>query len=350
MLAFPRFRPSAFSGRWAFPLAIFLAASIQADARAGLVFGEASNYNLFVFNNYYQKGADVEGRTAVGGNATILDGFGAAQNFKGSNPVDDRIVVGGNLTWKGSGRVYNIGVGNGLGNIRVGGVADVNSPSVTFNQLNKGNLPFSFAAVEKMLQDQSSYWNTLSPNGTAENKWGTLTLSGANPDLVVFSLNAADLVNGLNTLNFSGIPSGATVLVNVLGKVVSMTNFGFNLGGLAATNVLFNFVDATDIYIGGVSFNANILAPYATIHAGYGQINGTVIAKNVGTADNPSVMQFNALGGAMDYLFNGKLPTSSVPPVVSPVPEPGALALAGVGGGMLVLWRRRKSRMRSSAP
>lgn len=341
----PRFR--ALLGLRTLLPALLGVACLQADARADLALGEASNYNLFVFNNYYQKGADVEGRIAVGGNATILDGFGAAQNFKGSNPVDDRMVIGGNLTWKGSGRVYNNGVGNGLGNIRVGGVADVNAPSVTFNQLNKGDLPFSFAAVEKMLQDKSSYWSTLTPNGNAENKWGTLTLSGTNSDLVVFSLNASELINGangLNTLKFKDIPSTATVLVNVVGKVVSMTNFGFDLGGLAATNILFNFVDAEVINMGGVGFNANILAPYATMNFGYGQINGSVIAENVGTANNPSVMQFNALGGAMDYLFNGKLPSKPKPPVSSAAPEPGTLGLAGVGVAVLAVWKRRRSK------
>lgn len=337
---------AASSPRWILPLAaLFVSIIIPAEARAGLALGDASKYNVFVFDDFYQSNSNAGGKVAVGGNANFTGGFSVATQIPGSNPVDDRVVTGGNLNWTGGATVFNNGVGNGLGNIRTGGTASIGG-GVGYNQKNTGNLPFSFNAVEGLLKGNSAFWGNLAANGiVSSTPWGALKLSGTNPTLNVFNLDGPTQMSGLSTLTFEGIPAGATVLVNVLGNPGDLKDFSFDLGGADVSKILFNFVNATSLSVQNVSFMGSILAPYAAMTFHNGQINGNVIVNSLGTQSGRSNGSFNAMDGTKSLLFVGDLPD----PSPTAAPEPGSLALAGVGGALLVFWRRKQSRSRMRA-
>ncbi len=279
-------------------------------------FGVASDYNVFVFGNMNQS-SDAEGRVAVGGNATFTN-FGIGDRLPNSNGSDTRLVVGGDLTYNG-GQVFG-------GNAIVGGT--VNTP-VFFNctpncGVSQGN-PINFAAAQQDLLDLSQQWGNLAPTGTAEHKWGGIWLQGTNSDVSVFNIDGSWF--GQSTyLNLSNVSNNATLLFNVSGSAVNISNFGLNLHGFQRENIVFNFTEATSLATTGFSFYGSVLAPQAHYTFNNGNVEGNLVAASV-----------SGSGEFHNYRFTGNLPPLTprqpAPPPVS-VPEPalmlglGAVAIA----------------------
>src|SRR5207244_993867 len=60
--------------------------------------GIADNFNEFIFHNATQSATDVEGRAAIGGNASLTN-FGVGDGLTNSHGTRDDLIVGGNLTY-----------------------------------------------------------------------------------------------------------------------------------------------------------------------------------------------------------------------------------------------------------
>ena len=130
-----------------FVLLLYLALPVFAQAS---ILGQASDFNVFVFNDFNLTCSDSQGSVAVGGNATL-------QNFAvgSSRGVKGQLVGGGNLdATSGS-------VGNGNGTIYGGGT--VNLTTVSPNSISAvppGNV-VDFSAAETCLQNASTAWSGL---------------------------------------------------------------------------------------------------------------------------------------------------------------------------------------------
>lgn len=312
----------------AIPLAASLAIGISTQATAASL-GVASDYNVFTLGNYNQVSTDVEGRLAVGGNATFTGGFGVGSTLSaGSGNV---LVTGGNLTLN-NGQVNN-------GNTIYGGTANVSGVGFPNGTLSQGN-PIDFNAAGIYLKDLSSHLAGLTPTGsTTVQSWGGINLLGNNSSLNIFNLSGTDLSKTnyfeLNAANSS------TVVVNVSGKDVSMKNFGFNLINTSRQKVIYNFYEATSIDISGIGIEGSILAPLANVNFNNGQINGNLIAGSlVGT------------GESHNYLFNGVLPDmpakeNTPQPSEKSVPEPSTLVGLGLFSMLFGLSRRQRKHLKS---
>lgn len=314
----------------AIPLAASLAIGISTQATAAdLGLGVASDYNVFTLGNYSQVSTDVEGRLAVGGNASFTGGFGVGSKLSaGSGNV---LVTGGNLTLN-NGQVNN-------GNTIYGGTANVSGVGFPNGTLSQGN-PIDFNAAGTYLKDLSSNLAGLTPTGsTTVQSWGGINLLGNNSSLNIFNLSGTDLSKTnyfeLNAANSS------TVVVNVSGKDVSMKNFGFNLINTSRQKVLYNFYEATSLDISGIGIEGSILAPLANVNFNSGQINGNLIAGSlVGT------------GESHNYLFNGTLPDmpakeNTTKPSEKSVPEPSTLVGLGLVSTLFGLSRRQRKHLKS---
>lgn len=286
-------------------------AAISAPAAADTIdLGVASNYNVFVFDNYQtsQWGwSTIGGAVAVGGNANLT-----SSGIANSNGNDYAVVVGGNLT-----KTYN-GI---TGVTWVGGT--VNAPQWdSYNNYSSGAAPIDFAAAKSSLSALSSSLYGTTATGSVEYKYGTGGyLTGTNSAIEYFTLSSSDL-GSINNWNFSSIASGATLILNISGDYAALTG-GWNTFG--DYNVLLNFYDATTVNLGGINLSASILATNATITGGSGTVNGTVVANNWNNA--------LTLGANNGFVA-----------ITTAVPEPHhyALLLAGLTVILVTAKRRRK--------
>lgn len=309
--------------------AILLAVSTS-SAIASL--GLASGYNVFVFGDMSQS-SDAQGKVAVGGNATFTN-FGIADRL--SNSTDPHLVVGGNLTYNG-GQVFG-------GNAVYGGTAQVNGAGIPNGAFLQGN-PINFAAAKQYYTQLSANLGNLSATGTTTYyPWGGIQLDGANADFVVFDLDGAKL-SSTNFLQINA-KANATVIVNIRGNNINLKNFGIQLNGVSKQNILYNFVDATNLSSTSFSFQGSVLAPHAHYQFDNGNLEGTLIAASV-----------SGTGEFHHYTFGGSIPTSTtpnppstpVPPVIvdpptdtpQSIPEPTTLLGLGLATVFLSTFRRR---------
>ncbi|WP_242072139.1 choice-of-anchor A family protein [Nostoc sp. FACHB-110] len=258
--------------------------------------GVAQDYNVFVFGDMNQS-SDSEGRVAVGGNATFTN-FGIADRLSNSNGTDTRLVVGGDLTYNG-GQIFG-------GNAVVGGTVKT---SVNFNcspncGVNSGK-PINFDAAKQELTYLSESLAGLSSTGTTEYKWNGIYLQGNNSDLNIFTIDGSQFSKS-SYLNLSDVGTNSTIVFNILGNSVDISNFGLNLNNVNKSNILFNFVDATQVKTTGFSFLGSVLATKANVQFNNGNVEGTLVAAS--------------LSGSGE--FHNKSFTGNLPSIPKPQPQP----------------------------
>jgi choice-of-anchor A domain-containing protein len=347
------------------------ASLIALPARAGTVsldsqLGISSQLNLLVFGNFSPTGADVEGQVAVGGNATIASGYTINLNNNTTTQPGAGLTVQGNLTYTGNGggdTYRNVVVGGNFtssghgsidnGNVYVGGnlnmskglslgaghVAEVwgnvtGEPRGTTNvtRMNGATQPFSlgfdFATVKGAADTLTAQLAHSQATGTVTSGNGGYILNASGKANEVFNLTAAQAASNLT---IAGLASGASVVINVSGTSVDFGSHGYTIdfangrsGDFSADagKILFNLEQATTIT--GCCFDASLLAPYATVDSGWGNINGQVIVANW----NSGIQVNNE-------------PFSGTVPVPTEAPEPAGLPLLAGGILGLALLRRR---------
>lgn len=294
--------------------AAFLTSSNLSEAQT---LGVAGDYNYFVFGNVNMSSSDVEGRAAVGGNATYQN-YGVGNKLKGAT-AGDSLVVGGNLNWT-YGQVFQ-------GDVVYGGTASFTGATVQNGTSSQGSV-IDFGSAQSYLTGLSGSIGGLSANGAYNNVYGGLQFVGTDLALNTFYVGANDF-NAAHGIVIDA-PANSTVVINIGGQNINFNNLGIsfvdqNKDGSGITDrshVLYNFYEATSLSIGGISVQGSILAPLADVNFSNGNVEGTLVSKSL-------------VGGGEfhNYAFNGTLVA---------VPEPSSLVLFGITALGLVGIRRRK--------
>lgn len=230
--------------------------------------GIAGEFNVFIFEDFTGTYSDVEGRLAVGRDAS-LTGYGVGDRLTDSNGTRDDLIVGDDLAYT-HGQVFN-------GNIVYGDTAALTGVGIPNGTARQGTV-IDFAAAQAELEGKSATWASYGTNGTIQNNWGGLYLTGTNPTLNVFNISATQL-QGIWGLTIDA-PAGSQVLVNVTGTDITLQYFGMNVNGTDPGRVLFNFHQAETITMQGVGFRGSILATEAAVNFNNGSMLGTVVAES----------------------------------------------------------------------
>jgi choice-of-anchor A domain-containing protein/uncharacterized repeat protein (TIGR01451 family) len=232
--------------------------------------GPAKGFNLFILNDVNQPSSDTQGKMAVGRDA-YLAGYSVGDMLPNSNGTVDVLIVGRDLTFI-SGAVYG-------GNVVYGNTTNLPVPavSVIHGTIRQGNV-IDFDAARIYLQTLSSQLAAMTVNGTAEFQWGTITLTGTDPLLNVFSIPGAD-ISAANNIEINA-PSGSVVLVNISGNNISWMG-GLTVNGTDFTHVLYNFTESGQLNIHGIDIKGSILAPYTDVNFQAGVQHGQMIAKSL---------------------------------------------------------------------
>ena len=298
--------------------------SLPTGTTCGGTLGRAADYNLFVHRDAALRGADVEGRVAIGGHLDVT-AFGIGRTL---TPDSSRIdlAVGGTIGADAA-TVHNGSVTYGAGT-----VSGVTTPKGVISTADGRWIGDEFTPLTASTQT----WANAPANGqvvfsAADIK--TMELIGTNAKTNVFSVSAADLAT-VHVVHVQ-VPANATVLVNVSGGSYSTaaaplsavqfwdgsryTQFAYPSSDPVAiayrTQMLWNFYQAATVELGGLSWEGSVLAPYASVSLTGGQLNGALIA---------------------DVIAPGPTTTTELHPfraAVSCLPAPPGTRTDGGGGG-----------------
>jgi len=264
----------------------------------------------------------VAGRTYVGGNLSYGNQMATGESS----------VAGTNITLAVTGNI------NSWANVQYGSA--VAGGSSVYIALNNGTLtsgspvPAAISPVTSLVNN-SLYWSTLTPNSTITTGPGSVTFSTtAGNSVAVFDVTGAqtfnaNLYNGIGLSLASGVN---TVIVNVNATTINggYVPFLSSFQNAAGTGkVLFNFYNATSIDLTAQVYGY-IVAPNATVNLHSGVEGGIMAA---------SINNLGGMGVALPAGSTGSSWTGSLPDV-TPTPEPGSLALLGLGAA--ALWRFRR--------
>lgn len=266
--------------------------------------------------------SQVYGSTLVGGNlqATNWPSFGSHLSGVGAPQSVETLTVAGSA----SGDLHLQ-----YGTMRVGGARkghtsfNGGSSFVTedFNSINS-----RVASVVADLQIASAGYAAMAANSSVVNPHGNNHVFQAAPDangFAVFSITDALFSDPNADFGISGVGSGDTVVINVLGSTI---NFNHNLTGAFSNlreQIIWNFVDATEVTIGR-------------------RLDGTLLAMGAGVTLNQDID-----GGlyAANATLNGQVHMfpfgGGLPPELVVIPLPSGAALGGLGLGLIALRRRR---------
>jgi choice-of-anchor A domain-containing protein/uncharacterized repeat protein (TIGR01451 family) len=267
--------------------------------------GIANEFNLFIFNDHTQSSVDSEGRVAVGGTATYAN-YGVGDTLPVSTTRPDLIIQG------------NVNITGGT-NFAGNTVIYPDSMIIAYTMTNNNRVPdqplrgtpIDFEAAERSLTETAINLAAIPPNGTVENNFGQIVLTGVAPDLNVFTINGNNVDGeGLTLDNANGInivaPAGSTILINVGGNNIGFGSYAIFRNGITATRadaplILWNFFQASQAFNQNVNISGSVLAPNADWSAiGFGNIDGTLVANSL----------TNVTGSleAHNVLFGGCLP------------------------------------------
>ena len=232
--------------------------------------GIAADFNAFIFGDMNVRTSDIEGRIAVGNDASFY-AYGIGDKLPNSHGTRDDLIVGHDLSYQ-YGQVF-------YGNIVYGDTANLDGVGTPNGSVRQQAGVIDFAAAQTSLTTMSNVLGAEDPNGYTGYAHGSLGLRGFNHTLDIFTLTADQLANAKRITII--VPHGADVIINVPDTSVSIQDLGLRLRGVGCEHLLWNFPQATDLTISGVGLRGSFLAPNAAFAFNNGQIQGTVIAASM---------------------------------------------------------------------
>jgi choice-of-anchor A domain-containing protein len=306
--------------------------------------GRDASINVFVGANYLarERAAEVEGKVVTLGNLTVDKAGGGAFNMAvvgvGSRVPppngSDFVVVGGEVTSEPGNTVYVGGsdlFGTAYGDLRHGGTL-----TGTVNVAAPGRKVHDPAAADpyrrlrRVIEERSSCAAEAKATGTVTVTNSEATFAGDG----VSRLQVFDVPGDLGSVGhqiglvFSGIPAGATVLVNLRSEhPVISTYTGTGQPGDQLTDLrpklMWNFPTASTARItGGAQFQGSVLAgnPAGVTTLSSAGVNGRVYLAGGLIQEGTGGYELHA------YDFTGDLPLCEVKPEpsesVTPTPTP----------------------------
>jgi choice-of-anchor A domain-containing protein len=241
--------------------------------------GAAAPYSVLIVGagNFVSENTDLRASLAVGGNVTLTS-YSVASSVAGDltaavNPA--ALVVGGQLT-----ATYG-SVGASGGTISHDGTIYTTTPPIlTYFDAKGGTVAeavLDFNAAATYYTNLSTSLGALAATGTVTQSSSTLTFTGTQTDINIFSVDAPTLAATNNIV--VSVPSGSATLINVTGTAATLQNGGVSQTGATPTTVLYNFYQATSLTLpGSMNPQGSLLAPFAAVTGGYGQVSGQLVA------------------------------------------------------------------------
>lgn len=324
--------------------------------------GQATNYNVFVKENFTTNSSDTEGAVAIGGNLKVDGGYDFGY-VNSSAPAT--VTVGGNVVKTGSG---HLNVYDGAGNTKLGDLVYAGNYSVKGGGVDAASktkapssIDFNSAFTQlNALSDQLAAKTTPAVSVDRNTRDGILVFTPAKAtadNIYVFNVTQDDL-NTFHTIRVdnANISKDALVVFNMSNPTgsqaknwteqqkcaagatgcMSMTQVRYEVGALNSNNsaianhVLFNFNGINDLRIES-SVYGSILAPKAAVSTTWGVIWGQVIAKS--WSGNQQVNW-----APLD------VPAGNTPPVSAPSPVALLLLLPAL------FWFRHRRPARTTQP
>jgi choice-of-anchor A domain-containing protein len=257
------------------------------DPPPGCTMTEIDKVNVIVFKDANPSDADSEGRMWVGGNLNINGQYPVNTTTLpefASTCADWALVVGGNITGNPivpAGKVAYGGTFNGTFNGTFSGNCGIfhNGSVVDFTALEAKLTGYS-AAFKAYTTQNSDVVGTVTATGSQ------LVLTGTNKELNVFNITSTQLNSA--EIKFV-VPNTSSIIVNISGTVINWGAKGIVLpdgtgnckSGTSSWchKILYNMYEATSVYMSSIAVQGSVLAPYATVDGGGGNIDGQLICK-----------------------------------------------------------------------
>ncbi|WP_328633343.1 choice-of-anchor A family protein [Streptomyces sp. NBC_00356] len=305
--------------------------------------GRDNNINVYVGGDFLVRrgSAEAEGKVVVLGDydqdkdpgVSGLYNVGVAGVGSRVPPADgtDFLTVGGDLTVAAGERVA-VEADGATGVARYAGNLD---GTVESRAVHDPDAAAPYQGIRQDLTDASHCYAydrgvRRAPTGTAVNNGNATVFTGdGSSPIQIFDVDA-DLVSasgGSSGFRFDGIPSGATVLVNLYGDARKINTYETMLPAELRDRLLWNFPDATSVELaGGTQFSGSVLVGNrsSTTTVSMSGTNGRLYTAGSLTHGSPT-----ASGGGGEefhaYPFVGDLPTCTSEdnqPTPTPTPTP----------------------------
>ncbi len=289
-----------------------------------------SDYGLILLGDLNTNSIHVYNSTFIGGN---FNGGGWSEfgSRLDRSSTETSLEVAGNLTGSGihvQAGYLAYGGSNNLGNINCNGNGLGGGACVT----GGADLSGKAADLAGQLHNDTLWFSSLAGNGDLFVNGSNKHLSYSGGDSVaVFNLDGTSLFSQNSNWSLDA-GSAQTVIINVSGSSITNQggvnmNNGFqalaNASNVGASNILWNFFEATEINFGSIRVNGSVLAPFANVTM-HNDFEGGLAA-----------LSYTGQGQIHNHLFNW------TPPQVE-VPEPSSLLLLMMGLGLVGLARLRR--------
>lgn len=290
-----------------------------------------NQYNLIVLDDLQTFG-EVDYRAYIGGNLTGGNSMQFGGHMPGSTACSDRVLT----------VVGNIASGSPL-NMQKGSLAirgTTNGRHINYNGKSQGDtecktredLSLSDAQITADMQNASAALAAIPANNSAPalDAGGNLYFRVNNKTaagLAVFNVTASQAFNNGNMIEFANTAGATTILVNVSGTSINwnqgnMGNFLGSYNGNIA-KVIWNFHQLTSLTTNSKRFGGALLAPYAVVNAGSGNLEGSVVVKTLVSAGEIHAPVFS-LTNIPPLTGSEPTPTPTVPPTATPTATPTA--------------------------